>query len=56
MLFFLCFLEDGDIASGYEDNGQLQDKEDDEGWAHVREPSGYYVLDFSVVRKEGYHN
>jgi len=56
MLFFLCFLEDGDIAAEYEYNGQLEHEEYEEEWEHIRELSGYYVLNFSLVRKEDYHN
>lgn len=48
---------DGDLKEEIEaDSDQLSPEEDEEDDWSPREPSAYYVLDFSYVKKENYHS
>jgi hypothetical protein len=39
------------------DNGQEDPEENEEDdWSPAREPSAYYILDFSYIKKEDYHS
>ena len=48
---------DGDLEEEIDaDSDQLSQEEDEEDDWSPREPSAYYVLDFSYVKKENYHS
>ena len=53
----LDIVTDADLEEGVEAEAdqETQEEDEDDDWS-PREPSAYYVLDFSYVKKENYHN